>query len=81
MSHKYHSETAFETVVDAHLLNYGHMPVPREGFDRERVIFLKNVFAFVRNSAKGMVEAQGGPRAEPGTREPLRRRPVLKQKG
>ena len=33
------SEAAFETVIEAHLLAKGYVPVPRDGFDRERAIF------------------------------------------
>jgi type I restriction enzyme, R subunit len=33
-----HSETAFETVIEAHLLQNGYVTVPRDGFDRERAI-------------------------------------------
>lgn len=29
-------EAAFETVIEAHLLQNGYLPVAREGFDRER---------------------------------------------
>ena len=43
-----HSETAFESVIEAHLLQNGYVPVAREGFDRERAIFPKTVLAFIR---------------------------------
>ena len=45
-----HSETAFETVIEAHLLGNGYMPVAREGFDRERAIFPETVLGFVRET-------------------------------
>jgi hypothetical protein len=31
-----HSEAAFETVIEQHLLAHGYVAVPRDGFDRER---------------------------------------------
>lgn len=34
------SEAAFETVIEAHLLQNGYVPVAREGFDHERAITL-----------------------------------------
>ena len=42
-----HSEAAFETVIEAHLLQNGYVPVAREGFDRERAIFPETVLAFI----------------------------------
>jgi type I restriction enzyme R subunit len=39
MSVARHSEGAFETVIEAHLLQDGYVPIAREGFDRERAIF------------------------------------------
>ncbi len=44
------SEKAFETVIEAHLLENGYMPVTREGFDRERAIFPETVLAFIRET-------------------------------
>ena len=44
------SEKAFETVIEAHLLENGYMPVAREGFDRERAIFPETVLAFIRET-------------------------------
>ncbi len=32
------NEAAFETVIEAHLLQNGYVTVPRDGFDRERAI-------------------------------------------
>ena len=50
MSHDRHSEAAFETVIKAHLLENGYVPVAREGFDRERAIFPETVLAFIRET-------------------------------
>ena len=47
-----HSETAFESVIEAHLLQNGYVPVAREGFDRERAIFPEIVLAFIRKTQK-----------------------------
>ena len=44
------SEAAFETVIEAHLLQNGYVPVAREGFDRERAIFPETVLAFLRET-------------------------------
>ena len=43
-----HSEAAFETVIEAHLLANGYVTVNRDGFDRERAIFPETVLAFIR---------------------------------
>ena len=45
-----HSEAAFETVIEAHLLQNGYVPIAREGFDRERAIFPETVLAFIRET-------------------------------
>jgi type I restriction enzyme R subunit len=45
-----HSEAAFETVIEAHLLQNGYVPVAREGFDRDRAIFPKTLLAFIRET-------------------------------
>lgn len=45
-----HSEGAFETVIEAHLLGRGYAPVARESFDRERAIFPDVVLAFIRET-------------------------------
>ncbi len=50
MSDPRHSEAAFETVIEAHLLQNGYIPVGREGFDRERAIFRETVLAFIRET-------------------------------
>src|SRR2546425_3218556 len=43
-----HSEAAFETVIEAHLLQNGYVRIAGEGFDRERAIFPETVLAFIR---------------------------------
>ena len=43
-----HSEAAFETVIEAHLLANGYVTVKRDSFDRERAIFPETVLAFIR---------------------------------
>ncbi len=45
-----HSEAAFETVIEAHLLQNGYEAVSREGFDRERAMFPETVLAFIRET-------------------------------
>lgn len=45
-----HSETAFETVIEEHLLHNGYVPLPPDGFDRERAIFPEAVLAFIRET-------------------------------
>jgi type I restriction enzyme R subunit len=42
-----HSEAAFETVIETHLLANGYVTVDRNGFDRERAIFPETVLAFI----------------------------------
>ncbi len=44
------SEAAFETVIEAHLLRNGYVPVPGEGFDRDHAIFPDTVLAFIRET-------------------------------
>lgn len=44
------SETAFETVIEEHLLANGYAPVAGDGFDRERAIFPETVLAFIRET-------------------------------
>ena len=44
------TEAAFETVIEAHLLDNGYMPVAREGFDRDRAIFPEEALAFIRGT-------------------------------
>ena len=43
-----HSETAFETVIEAHLLQNGYISIDPDGFDRERAIFPGVVLDFIR---------------------------------
>ena len=50
MSVRRHSEAAFETAIEAHLLHNGYVPVAGEGFDRERAIFPELVLAFIRET-------------------------------
>ena len=50
MSMTRHSETAFEMVIEAHLLDNGYVVVPSEGFDRDRAIFPDTVLAFIRET-------------------------------
>ena len=50
MSIPRHSEAAFETVIETHLLQHGYVSVAREGFDRERAIFPEVVLAFIRET-------------------------------
>ena len=45
-----HSEAAFETVIEAHLLAHGYVLVAREGFDRRRAIFPEMVLTFIRET-------------------------------
>ena len=50
MSQGRHSEAAFETAIEAHLLENGYVPVSRDGFARERAIFPETVLAFIRET-------------------------------
>ena len=50
MSQGRHSEAAFETVIEAHLLQNGYISVASDGFDRERAIFPDTVLAFIRET-------------------------------
>jgi len=45
-----HHEAAFETVIEAHLLQEGYMRIAPEGFDRDRAIFPETVLAFIRET-------------------------------
>src|SRR3954454_23961939 len=45
-----HSESAFETVVEAHLLASGYASLAQTGFDRERAIFPEQVLSFIRET-------------------------------
>ena len=44
------SESAFESVIEAHLLGNGYVPVPGRGFDRERAVFPETVLGFIRET-------------------------------
>ena len=44
------SESAFETVIEAHLLRNGYVSIAREDFDRDHVIFPDTVLAFIRET-------------------------------
>ena len=50
MSIHRHSETAFETVIESHLLENGYVSIAGDGFDRERAIFPETVLAFIRET-------------------------------
>ena len=50
MNNSRHSEAAFETLIEAHLLGTGYTPVVPKGFDRERAIFPETVLAFIRET-------------------------------
>ena len=50
MSQDRHSEAAFETVIEAHLVENGYVSVAGDGFDRERAIFPETVLAFIRET-------------------------------
>ena len=44
------TEAAFETVIEAHVLENGYVSVAGEGFDRERAIFPEMVPTFIRET-------------------------------
>ena len=44
------TETAFETVIETHLLANGYVSVAAGGFDRDRAIFPDTVLAFIRET-------------------------------
>lgn len=50
MKHARHSEGAFETVIEAHLLSNGYIPEPEARFDRVRAIFPETVLEFIRDT-------------------------------
>ncbi|MCY3787893.1 MAG: type I restriction endonuclease [Gemmatimonadetes bacterium] len=45
-----HTEAAFETVIEAHLLRNGYVRIEGEGFDRERAIFPDEILSFIRET-------------------------------
>jgi len=60
-----HSEAAFESVIERHLLAHGYAAIPRDGFDRERAIFPSVVLEFIKDTqAKewAKLEALHGPK-------------------
>ena len=60
-----HSEAAFETVIEHHLLGNGYVAVSRDGFDRERAIFPSVVLDFIKDTQPkewAKLEALHGPK-------------------
>ncbi len=60
-----HSEAAFETVIEHHLLGHGFVAVARDGFDRERAIFPSVVIDFITDTQPkewAKLEALHGPK-------------------
>ncbi len=60
-----HSEAAFETVIEHHLLGHGYVAVSRDGFDRERAIFPSVVLDFIKDTQPkewAKLEALHGPK-------------------
>ena len=49
-NHARHSEGAFETVIETHLLQNGYIQIAGEGFDRERAILPDTVLAFIHET-------------------------------
>ena len=45
-----HSEAAFETVIEQHVLANGYVAVSRDGFDRERAIFPSVILDFIKDT-------------------------------
>ena len=45
-----HAEAAFETVIEAYLIDHDYVLVERDGFDRERAIFPGTVLDFIRQT-------------------------------
>ena len=59
------SEAAFETVIEAQLLDNGYVRLPGDGFDRERAIFPDAVLGFIRETQPrewAKLEALHGPK-------------------
>lgn len=50
MTESRHSEAAFETVIQQHLLQDSYILAEEEGFDRERAIFPEVLLAFIRET-------------------------------
>lgn len=60
-----HSEAAFETVIEHHLLGHGYVAVSRDGFDRERAVFPAVVLGFIQDTQPkewAKLEALHGPK-------------------
>jgi hypothetical protein len=53
MSYPRHSETAFEAVIEAHLLTNGDVAVARDGFDRKWAIFPETIHRAYHHPAQG----------------------------
>lgn len=45
-----HSEAAFETAIEHHLLGHGYVAISRDGFDRERALFPSVVLHFIKET-------------------------------
>jgi len=45
-----HTEAAFETVIEEHLLGHGYVHEDRDAFDRERALFPDTVLGFIRET-------------------------------
>jgi type I restriction enzyme R subunit len=45
-----HTESAFESVIEQHLLRTGYVTVPASGYDRERAIFPDVVLSFIQET-------------------------------
>ena len=61
------TESAFETIIEAHLLSNGYVSVAGGGFDRDRAIFRDVVLAFIRDTQPkewARLEALHGDRTE-----------------
>lgn len=60
-----HSEAAFETVIEHHLLAHGYQAISGDGFDRERAIFPSVVLDFIKDTQPkewAKLEALHGPK-------------------
>jgi type I restriction enzyme, R subunit len=45
-----HSEAAFETVIESHLLAHNYVSIAPDNFDRDRAIFPETVLSFIRET-------------------------------
>ena len=50
MNRARHSESAFESVIETHLLSNGYISISRDCFDRDRAIFPDTILAFIRET-------------------------------